>query len=247
MKEKIQAEYLRQWGEYNARTRPLIRKALVIGASEGNIGQAIFDALPHDEKHSIDVSSFDITKNDGLFTTFLPDTLIICAGYSHLDWFERCPSAEARATFEINLIAPFFLAQDWVRRTMMEMPGALKTLIFIGSMAYRAILNGSAAYCASKAGLAHLSECLAWELAPKGFNVFCIHPSNTLDSPMSEKTIQGLMRYRGLTRTDAETYWSSVCPMPDFLTKSEIADMVLFLCEHGYLAGSNIELKGAQR
>ncbi len=247
MKEKVQAEYAKTLLTLNQRKQRAESSALVVGASQGNIGESIFDILPHRKKRRVDIHSFDITKQKGLFATFLPDTLIICAGHSHLDWFENCPEEEVRATFETNLIAPFLLAQEWVRASMAQQPDVLKKLIFIGSMAYRSVLNGSAAYCASKAGLAHLSACLAWELAPKGFDVFCVHPSNTQNSPMSEKTIQGLMRYRSLTRLEAEAYWAASCPNGEFLTKQEIAETVLFLCQNSYLAGSNIELRGGQR
>jgi NAD(P)-dependent dehydrogenase (short-subunit alcohol dehydrogenase family) len=94
-----------------------------------------------------------------------------------------------------------------------------------------------------------LTRCLAWELAPKGYDVYCIHPSNVEDAPMSEETIQGLMAYRGLTRTVAERYWSDTVLRDHQLTKDEITFMVktLLRAEAGYLSGSNIELAGGAR
>jgi ketoreductase len=116
-------------------------------------------------------------------------------------------------------------------------------------MAYKAVLNGSSPYCAAKAGLAHFARCLAWELAPKAFDVFCVHPSNTKGTPMTEETIKGLMRYRGLDRKEAEAYWGAVLPKWQWLLPENIADLVSFLVsgKAEYLSGANLDMAGGQR
>ena len=116
-------------------------------------------------------------------------------------------------------------------------------------MAYNHPLNGSAVYCASKAGLAMLMKCLAWELAPKGYDVYTIHPSNVEDTPMSDDTIDGLRRYRNMTLPEAEAYWGDSPIRDEILTKWEIADLVRTLLSPntGYLSGAQLELSGGQR
>jgi NAD(P)-dependent dehydrogenase (short-subunit alcohol dehydrogenase family) len=116
-------------------------------------------------------------------------------------------------------------------------------------MAYNKVLNGSSIYCASKAAMAHFVRCIAWELGPKAYDVFAIHPSNVLDAPMSEETIQGLMRYRNMSRAAAEAYWNDGTFRDQPLTKWEIADLVSFLFTpaSAYLSGTQLELAGGAR
>jgi len=190
----------------------------------------------------------DITQpidKDQIDRTF--DTLIMCHGASHLDWFEDAPLDKVKNIFDVNLFGTYNMAQAFVNATI-DAPYR-KRIIIIGSMAHRAVLNGSSAYCASKAGLAHLVRCMAWELAPKGFDVYIIHPSNTLNTPMSEETIEGLMRYRGLTLEEATAYWNDSMVRKRSLTKEEIAELVCVILTQklSYLSGSQIELAGGQR
>jgi NAD(P)-dependent dehydrogenase (short-subunit alcohol dehydrogenase family) len=175
------------------------------------------------------------------------DTLIMCHGVTYLDWFENIPYQKAKEIFDVNLYGTFNVAQAFVNETLDT--DYRKRIICIGSMAYKHVLNGSAAYCASKAGAAHLMKCLAWELAPKGYDVYSIHPSNTLDTPMSGETIAGLMRYRALTEEEATAYWNDSMIRNQSLTTTEIARTVRAIINDGlgYLSGCNLELTGGQR
>lgn len=175
------------------------------------------------------------------------DTLIMCHGVTFLQWFEKVQFKKVQEIMDVNLTATFGLAQYFVQATIERQ--WRKRIIMIGSMAHRSVLNGSAAYCASKAGLAMLGRCMAWELAPKGYDVYIIHPSNTYGTPMTEETIQGLMRYRGLDREQATAYWNDTAIRNRMLHPKDISELVMFLMgPHGqYLAGSQIELAGGQR
>ncbi len=175
------------------------------------------------------------------------NTLILCHGVTHLDWFENCPWDKMEEMIEVNLLGTARVIQAFVRDTLNS--EERKRIIVIGSMAHRQVLNGSAIYCASKAGLAMLCRCLAWELAPKGFDVFCIHPSNTEGTPMTKDTVEGLMRYRGLSKEGAEAYWNDSPLREKMLQTDDISALVMFLLgEHGaYLAGAQLELAGGQR
>jgi NAD(P)-dependent dehydrogenase (short-subunit alcohol dehydrogenase family) len=222
------------------------RQVLLTGdANLNSIGAFIGERL---RSQHVTVTSFQ-----GDVRSFVPgdwhtyDTLIACHGVTHLDWFEDISLEKAREIFDVNLFGSFAVAQKFVQATISQ--PYRKRIIFIGSMAYTKVLNGSAAYCASKAGLAMLTRCLAWELAPKGYDVYCVHPSNVEGTPMSEETIQGLMRYRRIGREAAEAYWSDTVLRDHQLTKDEIAFTVRVLLTSGaeYMAGSNIELAGGAR
>lgn len=164
-----------------------------------------------------------------------------------LNWFENASGRKVRQIFDVNLTGSYMIAQEFVRATIES--HHRKKIIFMGSMAYTKVLNASAAYCASKAGLAMLTRCLAWELAPKGYDVYCVHPSNVEDAPMSEETIQGLMRYRNISRDEARMYWRDSVLRDHQLTKEEITFTVRMLlrAEAGYMSGSNVELAGGAR
>jgi NAD(P)-dependent dehydrogenase (short-subunit alcohol dehydrogenase family) len=176
------------------------------------------------------------------------NTLIMCHGVTHLDWFEDAPIEKLKEVVDVNLSGTINITQAFVKG-MLDKPWR-KRIIIIGSMAYKAVLNGSAVYCASKAALSHLTKCLAWELAPKAFDVYCIHPSNTEGTPMAEDTRIGLMRYRGLDQKQAMDYWNDGMIRNKSLQCNDISDLVMHLLsdkETGYLSGSQFDLAGGLR
>jgi NAD(P)-dependent dehydrogenase (short-subunit alcohol dehydrogenase family) len=224
------------------------RSALIIGADPGNIGDAIKlrllgDGIGINCPHVLD---FDVRSPPEKFVNSY-DILILANGYTKLNWFEDNTHENIQHTFDVNVIGSLKTANQFVKNTI-DKPYK-KYIVFIGSMAYRNVLNGSAAYCASKAALAMATKCLAWELAPKGYNVFCVHPSNTEGTPMTERTITGLMRYRNLDRERAEAYWGAVLPKDKWLQPDDIAETVSFLVsgKADYQSGANVELAGGQR
>jgi NAD(P)-dependent dehydrogenase (short-subunit alcohol dehydrogenase family) len=218
---------------------------MITGAHNSNsIGAAI---IKHNASHQWILANFDVCDYN-IESDFEPFTaLVMCHGVTHLDWIEDIPPERIDQAIMVNLTASIHLVQQFVRSTI-NAPHR-KKIISIGSMAHRAVLNGSAAYCASKAGLAHFMRCAAWELAPKGFDVYSIHPSNVQGTTMTEDTIKGLARYRSLTREDAEAYWATGNPHTSALTTDEIARLVGYLLQPGtrYLSGANLELAGGQR
>ncbi len=229
--------------EHGSKPLPKLPRVLMTGTERaGSIGEAIARKFDFAESYVGDVTQpIDRSQVTGR------DTLIMCHGDVHLDWFEDAPLDRVKAIFDVNLFGSFNFAQTFVQETI-DLP-VRKRIVMIGSMAHRAVLNGSAAYCASKAGLAHLARCMAWELAPKGYDVYCVHPSNTLGAPMSEATIMGLMRYRSLTRDEAEAYWNDSPIRRNTLTPEDIAEAVKSLIDNksGYLSGSQVELAGGLR
>lgn len=252
MKAQISKSYLEDMKSIHA-NKPiaLIRRALIIGAQDKNIGGVIADKFI---EQTIFVRTPQIDEVDvlSLQKNFVDmssesDILVLANGFTELNWFENLNHEVIQKTFDINVIGSLKAANLFVNATL-EKPYK-KYIVFIGSMAYKAVLNGSAAYCASKAALAQATRCLAWELAPKGFNVFCLHPSNTEGTPMSEKTVQELMKYRNLSREQAESYWGDNLPRAKWLQPEDIAEVAHF-CVSGkadYMSGSNIELTGGQR
>ena len=256
-KSKISSDYLDQQKSFHPdiRKEKDQRNAIVVGSDrKSNIGSSISNGLRNVVNHviEIDITDFDVCSEGMMHllssnSQYPVDTLVLANGETHLDWIEYQPREKIISVIQNSLMASVLASQEFIKATLND-PGP-KYIVFIGSMAYRAVLNASAPYCAAKAGLAHYAKCLAWELAPKGYNVFCVHPSNTIGTPMTEKTIQGLERYRGIERVEAEAYWGACLPKQEWLRPENIANTVSWLVggEADYLSGSNIDMAGGQR
>lgn len=247
-KEKISGSYIEETKAVHFEKRnPEKWDVFLTGAGKKeSIGRSIEEKLIGNG-HFVFCSNEDVISGDFNFNHKGFNSLIMCHGTAHLDWLENTEDKVAKNIIDVNLYGSIRLINEFVRQTINS--PTRKKIIAIGSMAYNRVLNASAAYCASKAGLAHYVRCAAWELAPKGYDVYCVHPSNTLDSPMSEETIEGIMRYRNLSRAEAEGYWGAVLPKNSFLKKDEISETIAFLLEGKteYLSGSQIDLAGGQR
>lgn len=175
------------------------------------------------------------------------DILVVGHGDMDLKWFEDYTFNDFEYSINENVLSQMKLVKEWVKNTI-DAPYK-KYIVLIGSMAYDNVLNGSIPYMVGKAGLSMLVRGLAWELAPKNYNVIGVHPSNTLDTPMTDKTIEKITQFRNIDRAEAENYWGAILPKEKFLTKDEISELINFFvsgkCD--YLSGSNIELRGGQR
>lgn len=246
-KNEVSSSYLETlMNEHGEKPRDTARIVLITGAGKPNsIGSTIARRI-EEGKTEIDFWMDDIRYVElPLMSGY--DTLIMCHGVCHLDWFENAPMEIVQEIFDVNVVGTYRMASKFVRDTIHT--DDRKQIVIIGSMAHKAVLNGSAAYCASKAALAHLVRCMAWELAPKGFDVYIIHPSNVEGAPMSEETIKGLMRYRDMSRKQAESYWNDSPIRSQSLTMSEIAELVHFIVTKNpvWLSGTQLDLGGGQR
>jgi NAD(P)-dependent dehydrogenase (short-subunit alcohol dehydrogenase family) len=245
-KDKVQSLYLKalnkQHGWKKHATAVNLKIAITGASKKTSIGDAIrtkFEGYIYEHNEDVRFDEFKFDKNC--------TALIMCHGYTFMDWIENVPLSETIRIIDTNLTGSIKVLKQFVDDTI-ELPYR-KKIISIGSMAYRNVLNGSAAYCASKAGLNMFIRCAAWELAPKGFDVYIIHPSNVVDTPMTNDTIEHLMRYRNLNTKEAKDYWGANNMRESLLTKDEIVQMVEFIIynDTDYLAGCPIELGGGSR
>jgi NAD(P)-dependent dehydrogenase (short-subunit alcohol dehydrogenase family) len=243
----------RQKAKHAYKDHSMDRKCLLTGVSDNNIGSSIYAELKiHDfEVDNYDANDYDLTSGSQISMMLNSnteiDTLILCHGDTSLDWIENQDSGMIDHLVNVNLTSHIKLVSEFAEMTIDR--HYRKTIIVIGSMAASAVLNGSAPYCAAKAGLQHFVKCAAWELAPKGFDVYLVNPSNVLSSPMTDKTITDLARYRDISLDDAASYWASSNPRDQFLSKSEIARLVVDLAngKYPYLSGTPLNLGGGQR
>lgn len=242
--------------EHQWKRPPTERHAVLIGSHANNIGGAIAKRLQKDgfkiQQFSLETTGTDATSPasvKGLMKGAAAgaDTLILNQGFTYLDWIERQPLEKIQQSIEVNLTSPILCCAEFVKNTIDL--SYKKHIVIIGSMGGKAVLNGSSPYCAAKAGLIHFAKCIGWELAPKGYDVFVVNPSNVENAPMSKETIKGLERYLGLTPEEAKDYWGAILPRKDWLQMTDIAKIVSWLVsgEAAYLSGSSIDLTGGQR
>lgn len=228
------------------------REALVVGARPGNIGGSIAERLTDDDFGTVLMEDIEygLDVNDpGSWDVELQnfDTLILANGETRLNWIDQQEFEVIQSVVDSTLTGTMKLVSEFVRAT--EHQGHHKHIVCIGSMAYRSVLNASAPYCAAKAGLNHFIRCMGWELTPRGYSSFIVHPSNTEGTPMTEETIQGIMSYRLISRKEAEAYWGAINLKEEWLQPSDIADTVSYLVSGraAYQSGTAIELSGGQR
>jgi len=232
---------------------------MILGAHSGNIGGEIYEHLTRADYYAnvcmVDnaveegVLTFDLRETHPTLSKLYADTdaLIMCQGRTHLDWIERQSIDNIHDQLTDSLYTHMVQTREFVEASIYR--PYKKQIIYVGSMAYRQVLNGSSIYCAAKAGLNMFARCMAWELAPKGYDVYILHPGNVADSPMAESTINQLCRYRGITRQEAERYWNTGNPRTTILTKHDIAVLVEEILDNKmmYAAGNPIDLTGGQR
>jgi NAD(P)-dependent dehydrogenase (short-subunit alcohol dehydrogenase family) len=102
------------------------------------------------------------------------DILVNNAGMSADGPVANISVADFDAVMATNLRGPFLLAQDIGKRMIARGQGG--RIINIASITAFRVLQGSAPYCISKAGLAMMTQCLAREWARYDINVNAICP-----------------------------------------------------------------------
>lgn len=244
-KQKANIDYKEEIKGLSNKHWPDDARIAIFGCATGNIGSEI-ESRAMLQCHGFTIDQVNLPDLEGLDESSY-DGFVFVNSINHLDWIEDW-SSEKIDEVVINSMTVTMKAISQIAKARMHSPRRTK-IVVIGSMAHKAVLNGSAPYCAAKAGIQHFIRCVAYELAPKGFEVFCVNPSNVQGAPMSLKTIEGLARYRNLKMKDAQAYWGAECPMGSFLSMEEVSDVVwdLLVKNRRYLSGSAIDLIGGQR
>jgi NAD(P)-dependent dehydrogenase (short-subunit alcohol dehydrogenase family) len=137
----------------------------------------------------VDYRTIDVTDIAGVRA--IADDIV--DRYGHIDvWVNnagmlgRSPSLELeedawRKTLDVNLTATFFGAQAAARHMVKRGKG---TIINLSSYAGLKARPNCSDYASAKAGVAHLTECLALEWGPLGIRVNGVAPGY-IDTPMS--------------------------------------------------------------
>lgn len=102
------------------------------------------------------------------------DILVNNAGLGPENPAERVNEADFDLTVAVNLKGTFFVSQAVGRRMIAQKSGCIVNL---GSQAGLVALPGEAIYCMTKAGIDHLTRCLAVEWGPHNVRVNAVAPT----------------------------------------------------------------------
>jgi len=159
----------------------------------------------------------------------LPGTV---AGASVDDW---------RATLDVNLTGPFLLARAALPQ-LLERQGSV---VSVASIAALRAGPGMAAYCASKAGLVLLTQCLAVEQGAAGLRANVVAPG-WVRTEMADEEMDEFGGPRGLDREAAYAEITRNVPARRPATADEAAAAVVWLLspQAAYVNGSVLTVDG---
>lgn len=116
------------------------------------------------------------------------DTIIANAGVSAPGRSTEVAVDALRSMLDTNVLGVFLTAREGARRLLAAgcRESGKGRIVLIGSIAANVTLAGEAAYCASKAAVAHLGRNLAREWVRQGINVNIVQPGFILTEMAAE-------------------------------------------------------------
>jgi NAD(P)-dependent dehydrogenase (short-subunit alcohol dehydrogenase family) len=163
------------------------------------------------------------------------DVLVNNAGISLISPAEETSFADYRRVLEVNLVAPFLLAQTFGLKMLAAGSGSI---VNVASVAGLLAVADRAAYNASKHGLIGLTRTLAAEWGGRGVRVNAVCPGWV-------KTEMDLADQAGGSYTDADI--TGRIPMGRFASPEDIARAVAFLAdpvESSFINGHCLSVDG---
>lgn len=154
---------------------------VVLGLRDANTGSELAAEIEKMGRRALPVQ-MDITRRDQIESAVARavghfgriDILVNNAGLGPENPAEDVTEEDFDLTVAVNLKGTFFTSQV-VGRHMIEQKGG--RIINLGSQAGHAALPGESIYCMTKAGIAHLTKCLAVEWGQHNINVNNIAPT----------------------------------------------------------------------
>ena len=141
----------------------------------------------------------------------------------------------------INLTGAFLTA----RAAIPHLVAARGAIVTVSSIAGLRASPDSLAYCASKAGLAMLTQCIAVDHGPEGVRANCICPG-WVRTPMADEEMQALGKRLGTDRDGAYSTCLVDVPLRRAASTEEIAATVAWLLsdEASYVNGAVLPIDG---
>jgi NAD(P)-dependent dehydrogenase (short-subunit alcohol dehydrogenase family) len=179
-----------------------------------------------------DAESVTAAANEILALCGRVDVLVNNAGIGPLAPAENFPLETWDKTIAVNLTGPFLVARAFAPLMLARKSGRI---INLASQAAVIGIEGHLAYCASKAGIIGMTNCMALEWAPRGVTVNAI-------SPTVVETELGLSGWAGEIGDRAR----ATIPTRRFAKPAEIASAIMYLAstEAAMINGANLMVDG---
>ncbi|MGW4202192.1 SDR family NAD(P)-dependent oxidoreductase [Streptomyces sp. NPDC004726] len=189
----------------------------------------------------VDYREMDVTRTAGLGPVV--DSIVQTHGsldvwVNNAGMLNRAPSLDLdedawRETLDINLTATFFGAQAAARQMAKQGSGNIVNLSSYAGLKAR---PNCADYASAKAGVAHLTACLALEWGPLGIRVNCVSPGY-IDAPMSSWIHDD---------PDQFAAYMARIPLARMGETSEVAKAIVYLAsdEASYVTGQVMQVDG---
>jgi len=154
---------------------------IILGLRNKASGQEVVDKIRQTGRDVLRVQ-MDVSKMDEIragvkegFEHFKRvDILVNNAGIGEPNNAEDVTEKDFDETLAVNLKGTFFVSREVGRIMIRQKSG---TIINIGSQAGFVALSSESVYCMTKAGIAHLTKCLALEWAPYNIRVNAVAPT----------------------------------------------------------------------
>lgn len=143
---------------------------------------------------------------------------------------------------DINLNGTFYGCRAAI--PALAAAGEPATIVNVGSMLAHRASGNMAAYCASKAGVTHLTRSVALDCVARGLQIRAntVHPG-AIRTPMYERYVNA----GGATPQEIETVMASAHPMGRVGTPEEVAKAIIFLScdDSSFTSGTDLNVDGA--
>lgn len=191
----------------------------------------------------------DETKLKEVLKTVVDHKLIVksfvhSAGIGLSQGFTNYNAEAVNNLFQTNVYSAFSFV-DGILPHMLSNGGG--NICFVSSTAGLHGYKYNGAYCATKHALIGMVRSLAKEHGKRGIVATSVCPG-VVDTPMTNKTIKGLMKYKGLTKKDATAKLAAINPQNRIVPAHEVAEVIAFICsgKAPALSGSEIVLGGGE-
>lgn len=145
------------------------------------------------------------------------DALCNVAGVIYFDHSTSMPQHQWDLTMAVNLSAPFFLSQRAIPH-LLETHGAIVNVTSFASFIGEAY---AAAYCASKAGLTHMTKALAMEYMHQPIRINAVAPGGMMTNIMST--------FGSMPDDLDQTLMARFKPLRGLVEVDDVASMIAFL------------------
>jgi len=152
------------------------------------------------------------------------DVLVSAAGVLRLGLAEELSLDDWTACMAVNASGPFHLFQQTISQFKRQRSGAIVSVASNAAHAPRMLMS---AYCASKAALTSLTQCVGLELAPYGVRCNLVSPGST-DTAMQRSMWRSADGEKQAIAGDPSAFKLGI-PLGKIATPEDVANAVVFL------------------